>query len=148
MIHSLKANACGTIGCLHCLCNLVQTKKATAREGSFLSRYIARCAELGTARERGLAVMEFPDLEAEHKAAAVRGQSEMAEEGVPVEVHYAAFVEVGGTLYELDGRRTGPISHGKCESAGLLKASAGVMKEIIAANPNENRYSFVALVRK
>lgn len=92
--------------------------------------------------------MEFPDLEAEHRAAAGGGQSQRAAEGVPVEAHYTAFVEVGGALYELDGRRTGPIPHGRCEGAGLLKASAEVMKKIIAANPNENRYSFMALVRK
>lgn len=107
-----------------------------------------RCADLETPRERGLALMEFPELETMHRAAAAGGQSQMAGEGVPVEVHYTVFVEVGGVLYELDGRRPGPIAQGKCERTTLLKGSAEVMKKIIAANPNENRYSFVALVKQ
>lgn len=113
---------------------------------------MARCAEdekVKTPQDRGLILTEFPELEALHKAAAAGGQSQRIGEGVPVEVHYSAFVEVGGELYELDGRRPGPIPHGKCEgaAAGLLKASVQVMRQIIAANPNENRYSIVALVR-
>lgn len=50
---------------------------------------------------------------AHHKVAG-QGQSAVIEADDPVDLHFVAFIksESDGQLYELDGRRKGPISHG------------------------------------
>lgn len=38
-----------------------------------------------------------------------------------VEHHFIAFVEKGGQVFELDGRKEGPISHGSVDGKSFLQ---------------------------
>lgn len=59
-------------------------------------------------------------ISATHDELAHEGQTE-ANLNDPVNHHFVAFVEHNGELYELDGRKSFPISHGKTSSETLLE---------------------------
>ena len=60
-------------------------------------------------------------------------------------VHFIAFVAVDGDLYELDGRKAGPVNHGSCSPDEVLQKSVAVVKEFMARNPDDVRFNMVAL---
>ena len=53
------------------------------------------------------------------------------------------FVERGGRLWELDGRQPGPVDHGP--TADLLADAIRVMREYMARDPAEVRFTMLAL---
>ena len=63
-----------------------------------------------------------------------------------VETHFVAFVCAGGALYELDGRRAAPVSHGACDAAALLPRSLEAIKGFMERDPEEVRFTITAMV--
>ncbi|KAL6484745.1 hypothetical protein MHYP_G00067900 [Metynnis hypsauchen] len=62
-----------------------------------------------------------------------------------VDLHFIAFVNVEGDLYELDGRKPFPIAHGKTTEDSFLEDAAEVCKKFMARDPQELRFTVVAL---
>ena len=62
--------------------------------------------------------------------------------------HFIALVNVDGKLYELDGRKEGPIFHGPTSQMTLLKDACGVIKKFMARDPTEMRFTITALAPK
>lgn len=61
-------------------------------------------------------------------------------------MHFVCFVEKGGVLYELDGRREGPVPRGSSSRETLLEDAGKVIKEkFMALDPEEHRFSIMAL---
>ena len=57
-----------------------------------------------------------------------------------------AFVRHGDNLYELDGRRDAPISHGNTSPQTLLQDAFKVIQsEFMARDPAELRFTVLAL---
>ena len=134
-------NACGTLALLHAAVNAVQSGDVAAAEGSWLARYIAAAAPLDpVAREALLAADET--LAAQHAEAVQEGQSAVVDDTWQ---HFVCFTCVAGRLWELDGRKGGPIDHGACDKAGVLAASVGVMKFYMARNPESLRFNLCVL---
>jgi ubiquitin carboxyl-terminal hydrolase L3 len=59
--------------------------------------------------------------------------------------HFVCFVNVRGRLYELDGRKGGPIDHGASDAASLLEAAGVVMRQYMARDPESIRFTMLAL---
>lgn len=59
-------------------------------------------------------------------------------------LHFVCFVHVGGLLYELDGRKVAPISHGPTTAETLLSDSCAVVKRLMETTDNI-RFSLMAL---
>ncbi|KAF2585122.1 hypothetical protein F2Q70_00034464 [Brassica cretica] len=53
-----------------------------------------------------------------------------------------------GELYELDGRKAGPISHGASSPATLLKDATKVMKRFIEKNPDTLNFNVIAISKR
>ncbi|KAG5191197.1 putative ubiquitin carboxyl-terminal hydrolase [Tribonema minus] len=132
-------NACGTVGLLHAVGNA-----ATKANDSFLSRFLARTRGQ-TPDAIATVLAEDTELEETHGAAAAEGQSAAPALDEDVTTHFVCFVEVGGRLYELDGRKRSPIDHGATTPAALLRDAARVVRAFMARDPEELRFTIVAL---
>ncbi|KAH9607103.1 hypothetical protein KSS87_005032 [Heliosperma pusillum] len=153
-------NACGTIGLLHAIGNV--TSQIKLREGSFLDRFYKATANMDPA-ERALYLENDTEMEAAHSVAATAGDTEAPED---VDTHFICFSCVHGTillflspplalthvptreLYELDGDRPRPVSHGPSSPNTLLEDAAKVIKGMIQENPNTMNFNVIALSKK
>ncbi|KAF4917495.1 Ubiquitin carboxyl-terminal hydrolase isozyme L3 [Colletotrichum viniferum] len=106
-------NACGLMGLLHAVGN------GPARE------YIQKPSDLNTLLEnaepldpvaRAQLLEKTPALATAHREAASQGATEAPQAADDIDLHYVCFVRGNdGTLWELDGRRKGPLARGQLE---------------------------------
>ena len=104
-------NACGLIGLLHAITN------GAAREhivpGSDLDKLLQAAIPL-TPNKRADLLYESKSLEAAHATAAQKGDSTAPQAEAAIDLHFVAFIKSqNGDLWELDGRRKGPLNRGK-----------------------------------
>lgn len=77
--------------------------------------------------------------------AAQQGATAAPEPEADVDLHFVAFVEHAGRLFELDGRKSGPIDHGPSSPASLLSDVAGVVRRNFVDKANSLNFSLIAL---
>lgn len=53
-----------------------------------------------------------------------------------------------GDLYELDGRKSGPIKKAKCSADTFLSDAAAACKEYMVRDPDNINFTIVALTAK
>jgi len=78
---------------------------------------------------------------------AQEGQTEAPPRDARVDLHFVAFVHHNGVLYELDGRRDGPVRHGPTTEDTLLEDSAEVVKKFMQRDPDNLSFTVVALAK-
>ena len=137
-------NACGTVGILHALGNARHHPLCHIHADSYLANFFAKTAKM-TPEEIAAYLEADEQIETIHGAAAVEGQSEAPPEDEEVNTHFVCFTCVEGCLYELDGRKAGPVNHGPIAPDGLLEAATGAVKEFMARDPDEVRFTIMAL---
>ncbi|KAL9544190.1 hypothetical protein PS6_008890 [Mucor atramentarius] len=98
-----------------------------------------------TYEERGEYLESCSELAKLHHKSACSGQSHTPHIDDSCSNHYVSFVEVDGDIYELDGGRPLPVSHGKCND--FVLDTARIMKTFIERDPNDNKYSAIALAK-
>ncbi|KAG8486636.1 hypothetical protein CXB51_020054 [Gossypium anomalum] len=135
-------NACGTIGLLHSVGNI--TSEIKLQEGSFLDRFFKSTAAMDPL-ERAAFLEKDGEMEVAHTVAATAGDTEASDN---VDTHFICFTCVDGQLYELDGRKSGPISHGASSRSTLLQDAAEVIKGMIQKNPESLNFNVIALTKK
>ncbi|CAH8276280.1 unnamed protein product [Arabidopsis lyrata] len=135
-------NACGTIGLLHAIGNI--TSEIKLSEGSFLDRFFKSTANM-TPIERARFLENDSQIEDAHSVAVIAGDTTASDE---VDTHFICLACVDGELYELDGDRAGPISHGVSSPATLLQDAAKVIKTIIEKNPDSLNFNVIAISKK
>lgn len=144
-------NACGLIGLLHSVSN--GSARGHLRSGSTLDRFITNAVPLNPA-ERARLLEETEALELAHQEAAVSGDSAAPNAEDSVDLHYVCFVksEKNGHLYELDGRRKGPLDRGALgpnedvlSPTALEKGVRAFLKREESAGGGELRFSLVVL---
>ena len=102
-------NACGLIGLLHSVSN--GPARGYVTEGSELDGFIKAAEGLGPV-ERARLIEESDALERAHQQAATGGETAVPGAVDYVDLHYVCFVKSGESLWELDGRRKGPLNRG------------------------------------
>jgi len=104
-------NACGLIGLLHAVSN--GSAKNFIEPDSNLSKLISDATPLPPV-ERADLLYNSQALESAHQNAASQGQSIAPDATDNVDLHYVCFVRSESTnhLWELDGRRKGPLDRG------------------------------------
>lgn len=164
-------NACGLIGLLHGVCNGGARKQigasgfgATTSAGwgvadrdatvaqSDLSHLLAQAIPLNPAARADL-LYDSPALESAHAAAASTGDTAAPAVDDDVDLHYVCFVKsAAGNLWEMDGRRKGPLMRGKLDDEedvlsekGLQLGVRSFLRREEQAGGGELRFSLVAL---
>lgn len=133
-------NACGTIALFHAFANHMEE---LGMKGGALASWLDSVKDM-TPEQRGDALNSQEDLNDLHNSSAVQGATEVKVEGV--EHHFICFTSVDGHLFELDGRKSGPVCHGEIKEASMLHAAAKVIKEAyIAPNPDLCEFAMMSL---
>lgn len=135
------SNACGTVAAFHAITNLSKCYPDLIQKESYFEKFIENTKDLSP-EERGHYFKKDKSLEKAHKKAVKEGQSQVTNR---VSTHFISFVEVDGSLYELDGRENCPINHGKCKSSELLSKSCEVIQKFMERDPGELRFTIMAL---
>ncbi|XP_061142289.1 ubiquitin carboxyl-terminal hydrolase isozyme L3 [Syngnathus typhle] len=135
-------NACGTIGLIHAVAN--NLKHLEFESDSALKKFVDRTCEMSP-QQRGVTLETDESIRVTHESSAQEGQTEAPSIDEKVNLHFIAFVNVGGQLYELDGGKPFPILHGKTSEDTLLEDSVEVCKTFMARDPQEVRFTIIAL---
>lgn len=89
------------------------------QENSALKKFLDSGRAL-SAEQRGKLLEGFTEISEFHQELALEGQTD-ANSSNPVDHHFVAFVNHRGELYELDGRKSFPVKHGKTSANTLLE---------------------------
>ncbi|WEW57784.1 ubiquitin carboxyl-terminal hydrolase [Emydomyces testavorans] len=143
-------NACGLIGLLHAVSNGEPRKNVTPE--SDLATLLRDAEPLDPVKRADL-LYESSALESAHADAAKRGDTAAPEAEASVDLHFVCFVKGNdGRLWELDGRRKGPLDRGELEDGEDMLSEraldAGVrqlLKREAAAGAGDLRFSLVSL---
>lgn len=135
-------NACGTIALVHSIAN---NKDIELDEG-VLKKYLEAAYPLDP-EERGRTLEADPSFSGVHQELALEGQT-AANPEQEVNHHFIALVNKNGTLYELDGRKSYPVEHGGTTEETFLQDAAKVCKEFMERDPDEVRFTVIALTPK
>eukprot|EP01105_Mastigella_eilhardi_P016363 TRINITY_DN3738_c0_g1_i1.p2 TRINITY_DN3738_c0_g1~~TRINITY_DN3738_c0_g1_i1.p2 ORF type:complete len:157 (-),score=18.03 TRINITY_DN3738_c0_g1_i1:158-628(-) len=78
--------------------------------------------------ERGEALAASEEIASVHKDVGEKGQTDH-KEYTKVDYHFVCYTSIGGTLFELDGARPAPISHGPTTRETFTRDAARVIQE-------------------
>ena len=148
-LKQLISNACGTIALIHIAANLREneiTGTSTPLTG-FFHRFLSQTDSLSS-EERGQILVSNPDLFSEielaHRHAASQGVSHAVDR---VNTHFIAFVPKQGCIFQLDGRKTGPINHGKYEGQFGSRVLEVIQREFIQRDPEQVQFAMLGVTR-
>lgn len=103
-------NACGLIGLLHVITNGEAREQIVA--GSALEQMLKEAVPLDPVKRADM-LYQSQSLEAAHSTAAATGDTQAPDANANVDLHFVAFIkDKKNDLWELDGRRKGPLNRG------------------------------------
>ncbi|KAJ8090532.1 ubiquitinyl hydrolase 1 [Marasmius tenuissimus] len=133
------SNACGTIGLLHALIN----SQAAFKPDSPLDQFAQACKDKSPT-ERAQYLETTPLFANIHAEAAGTGQSAVPT-NLDTDLHFTCFVAgQDGKIWELDGRRKGPVERGVVQD-DFLKEVANTIKETYVSQSSSIQFGMVAL---
>ncbi|XP_070607450.1 ubiquitin carboxyl-terminal hydrolase isozyme L3 isoform X2 [Erythrolamprus reginae] len=136
------SNACGTIGLIHAIAN--NRDKIDFEKDSSLKKFLDESVPMNP-EQRAKYLETYDAIRVTHESSAHEGQTEAPSIDEKVDLHFIALVNVDGILYELDGRKPFPISHGRSNVDTFLEDAVGVCKKFMERDPDELRFNAIAL---
>jgi ubiquitin carboxyl-terminal hydrolase L3 len=137
-------NACGTMALLHVLGN--KTDVIQADKGIWHDFY-ERTKDLDP-DARSKALDEAKEFHKVHEEAASEGQTAPPSREESVDLHFLAFINKEGTMYEMDGRKPFPLSHGPTTDDKFLADAAEIIKkQFIEKQPDSLQFTVIAMVK-
>lgn len=133
-------NACGTVGLLHAVLNV--TDQITLENP--LKDFLEKTKGLNP-DEKATCMENDETLHVAHEESAQEGQTEAPSPEDNVTNHFIALISKDGCIYEMDGRKEFPINHGPTSSETFLSDAAKVCQEFMKHDPNEFRFTVMAL---
>lgn len=97
--------------------------------------------------ERGKLLAEDVKLINVHQDLAAEGQTTAPPSDAIINNHFIALVNVNDELFELDGRKNFPISHGSTKEESFLSDAAKVCKDFMTRDPKEVNFTIMALAK-
>ncbi len=143
LIHVVCFSFCfsGTIGLLHSVLN--NRHRIPLAEGKFFLRYFTE-GKSEDPEKRAKLLEKSDELEVAHQEVATEAKSDV-NHSINDNLHFVAFVEFEGRLWELDGRKEFPIEHGNSSPETLLEDAIKVVKLFMERDPEDVRFNMVAL---
>ncbi|KAJ5745675.1 Ubiquitin carboxyl-terminal hydrolase isozyme L3 [Penicillium odoratum] len=140
-------NSCGLIALLHAVAN--GDARTHVEEDSDLDKLLRQAQDLEPSRRADL-LYDSKVLESAHANAANLGGTDAPQADDDVDLHFVAFVKADGQLWELDGRRKGPLARGplKDDEDALSETALNLgVRKFIARGMEEGelRFSLVSL---
>uniref|UniRef100_A0A671KLB7 Ubiquitin carboxyl-terminal hydrolase n=1 Tax=Sinocyclocheilus anshuiensis TaxID=1608454 RepID=A0A671KLB7_9TELE len=111
-------NACGTIGLIHAVAN--NQRHLEFEPNSPLQAFLLQSAKMSP-EEKAAFLEKDESIRVTHESSAQEGQTEAPSLDEKVDLHFIAFVNYEGHLYELDGRKPFPIVHGETTEDTFLE---------------------------
>ncbi|KAL0248243.1 hypothetical protein GEMRC1_003479 [Eukaryota sp. GEM-RC1] len=146
-------NACGTIATIHSILNnedIVQELEDESWFLEFLNESKALTPEQRACLLEGSPKNPSPvasRLKTVHEEMSVQGQSSVPDAADPVWLHFVAFVNKDGYLYELDGRKSRPIVHQSTSEDSFLNDCADVARKFIS-RVDSIEFNMIALCKQ
>ena len=137
-------NACATMALIHLLAN--QCKDSDFEPNSSIKEFIRESKQL----EPEVKANKFESCEtiaSAHEQASVGGQTEAPSASQSVEYHFISIIHNNNTIYEMDGRKHGPINHGPTRPDTFLKDAIQVVKKFVDTDPANPNFSMQAVTR-
>ena len=120
-------NACGTFSLLHSIANV--RDKVNIGNGPF-AQWIEKALPLGV-MERSECLEKDEKMKAAHEASARSGETDIPPEN-QVEHHFITFVNIDGTLYEIDSSMNFARPIGSTTSETMLQDAAKYIKDFMS----------------
>lgn len=144
-------NACGTIGLLHVLANVVPTQQQQPKDGTWLKKFLDDTQTLDPL-QRAVRLESDPNIAQMHDEATSSDSNATSRGDIDdrIVTHFVALVHHNGQLLELDGRKQGPIPHGPTSPETLLQDACRVVQQFMdrETDPKEVRFAITALAPK
>jgi ubiquitin carboxyl-terminal hydrolase L3 len=142
-------NACGTIGLLHSLLNAPEPL-STFLPNSWLSTFQQDCPKSMPPIQKSQRLESDQEVAKLHDDATASDENQTSRGNIDddVETHFIALVCNHDKLYELDGRKQGPVFHGATSQETLLKDACAVVQKFMLRDPEEVRFTILALAPK
>ncbi|XP_015127218.1 ubiquitin carboxyl-terminal hydrolase isozyme L3 [Diachasma alloeum] len=137
------SNACGTVALVHAIAN---NQDQIDLQDGILKTFLEKARDLSFSERGELLVNTASGIIDAHEQLAQEGQTQAPQEDAPVYHHFVAYVEKDGSLYELDGRKPFPINYGPTTKDQLLETATKVCGEYMARDPDDVRFTMIALV--
>lgn len=137
-------NACGTIALLNAVGNCLDQVSLTP--GSPLANFYEKVKDMNP-EERGKALETNTEISARHATSAQHGQTQAPDLNAETDFHFVPLIEKNGRLYELDGRKQGPIDCGPSSAATFLQDAAAHCMKIMSQCPDCLNFTIVALCK-
>lgn len=135
-------NACGTIAVLHSVANNLQQIKLQSQD-CFIARFLKQAEHLDPSA-RATLLEDDKEIGEKHEESASESTLDAS---VDTDVHFVAFIENEGRIFELDGRRSKPQYRGDTDH--FLTDVAAICRARMALNPNDwIKFSAMAFVGK
>jgi ubiquitin carboxyl-terminal hydrolase L3 len=138
------SNACGTVALLHSVGNNLDS--IPLKDGA-LKEFI-EASSSKTPEEIAETLEASDEICSSHDDAAREGQTSAPGREDCVDYHFVAFVRIDDDLYELDGRKEGPIVMGKTSKEGFMKDAAKACQEYMKRDPENINFTVLALTAK
>ena len=141
-------NACGTIALIHSLMNNLDVIRIDSDEPNVFLRDFLEATQgmdpdgVGEYLENGPCAQLLASI---HADAAEGGDTAAPSVDEEINLHFVAFVEHGGGLWELDGRRAGPVYHGETGKNDLLENVARVVQTEYMSGADSLDFNMMAL---
>lgn len=144
-------NACGLIGLLHGVSNGIARQRI--QRDTSLDELVKKSIPLKP-RDRAQLLEDTEALEQAHQEAAAGGDTSAPAADDSVDLHFVCFVksEKTGHLWELDGRRKGPLDRGQLQAdedvlspSALDKGVRAFLQREAAAGGGDLRFSLIVL---
>lgn len=135
------SNACGTVAMIHSVANNLD--RIELQDG-FLKNFLNSSKDADPDKRAEL-LENDDDVCSTHDEVAHQGQTSAPSVDESVDHHFVAFVEKNGKLFELDGRKSGPVNWGSSSKDSFLTDAAKACKSYMEKDPESINFTILAL---